>query len=69
MFYTHMADPLAPGVTPGATVKKGQVLGHVAKPPPGSPIHLHFAYKEGNPCAYLRNCKSVSGAAPGYLPC
>lgn len=74
-FYTHVANPMATNPAtgkpwgPGAAVTQGQLLGWVAQPPAGKPAHLHFAHKEGSPCAYLRGCMSKSGAAPENLPC
>jgi murein DD-endopeptidase MepM/ murein hydrolase activator NlpD len=62
-FYTHVKDPLAPDTKPGARVKKGQLLGWVDQAP-HAPNHLHFAHKEGNPCAYLKNCRGKDGQAP-----
>ena len=43
MYYTHI--DLAPGITNGAAVVRGQVLGHVIELPP-KPSHLHFAICE-----------------------
>jgi murein DD-endopeptidase MepM/ murein hydrolase activator NlpD len=64
LFYTHVRDPLAPGIKAGARVTKGQLLGWVDQAPGSSPNHLHFAHKEGNPCAYLKDCRGKDGQAP-----
>lgn len=52
-FYTHMGR-YAKGIRPGATVRRGQLIGFVG-PMPGGPSHLHFAVMRGDPYRFLRS--------------
>jgi len=64
-YYTHLGR-LAPGLSPGDRVRRGDLLGYVG-PMPGGPSHLHFAAQYGDPYDYLRGGRaSYEGGSAGY---